>query len=125
MHHAGCRLDEESLYYLHFGTALAYLRKDEAEPALEQLAMMKRQWPTSADAYYNAARAFCLKRDIDRCASDFERALEIAGSRERLLFLRALNSAEDWIRRSETQSEFPPLRAHPRYHQIVTRARSR
>jgi hypothetical protein len=35
--------------------------------------------------------------------------------------LRSHHSLDDWIRRSRTQSEFPPLRRNPRYAKIIAK----
>jgi tetratricopeptide (TPR) repeat protein len=122
LHEQGCKLAEAEHYYMRFDAALAHLRKDEAKPALRHLEFMKREWPDSADAFYNSARAYCIQQDVDRCAADFEQALVIAKALRRPRFLRAHHAVDDWIRRSQTQSEFPPLRKDPRYARIIARA---
>jgi tetratricopeptide (TPR) repeat protein len=56
---------------------------------------------------------------LDQCVRSFKEALASALRQERPRFLRTHRSAEDWIVRSRTQSEFGPLRATPRYETIV------
>ncbi len=115
----GCRLRSYEHYYLRMGMAYAYLRLDQPDPALEQLRLVERRWPDSAEAHYHQARAHCLKREVAACAEHFRRALEVAKSLKRPRFLRTHHSVDDWLVRSKTQSEFPPLRDDERYAAIV------
>lgn len=119
IHGKGCKLPEYEEYYLRMGFAYAYLRKREPEDAIKHLDMAKKRWDNSAEIFYNLARAHCLDKDVDACADNFEKALEIAKSLRRPKFLRSHHSLDDWIRRSRTQSEFPPLRRDARYSRII------
>jgi hypothetical protein len=64
-------------------------------------------------------------RELDACVQAFDRALVFADSPDRPLFFRTHRSAEDWIVRSEKQSELGPLRRDARYANIIRRARER
>jgi hypothetical protein len=64
-------------------------------------------------------------RELEACVQAFDRALLLAESPDRPLFFRTHRSAEDWIVRSEKQSELGPLRRDPRYADIIRRARER
>lgn len=119
LHRAGCRLPESPEYALRIGIALAHLRKKEPEKAIEQLKLCDARWSRSAEVHYNVARAHCSMGNVDECAARFEKTLELARQDERPTFLRNHNSLDDWVRRSKTQSEFPKLRADPRYAAIV------
>jgi tetratricopeptide (TPR) repeat protein len=121
IHDKGCKLPEYELYYLRMGYAYAHLRKREAAGAIKHLTLAKQSWSNSAEIFYNLARAECLDNDVDACADNFEKALEIAKSLRRPKFLRSHHSLDDWIRRSRTQSEFPPLRRSPRYAKIIAK----
>ncbi len=124
LHDKECTLPESEHYYLRMGFAFAYLRKKEADGAIKHLNIAKKNWNNSAEVFYNLARAHCRDKDVDACADNFEKALEIAKALRRPKFLRSHNSLDDWIRRSRTQSEFPRLRRDPRYRQIIKDARS-
>jgi tetratricopeptide (TPR) repeat protein len=115
----GCQMPEYEHYYARMGLAYAYLRTERADLAIQELDVIRERWPSSAEAHYHLARAYCLKREIDACVEHFQRTLEIARSLARPRFLRTHHSVEEWIRRSETQSEFPPLRADARYRKMV------
>jgi tetratricopeptide (TPR) repeat protein len=121
IHDKGCKLPEYEHYYLRMGFAYAYLRKRESEDAIKHLDVAKKTWDNSAEVYYNLARAYCLNNDVEPCADNFEKSLEIAKSLKRPKFLRSHHSLDDWIRRSRTQSEFPPLRKSPRYGKIIAK----
>ncbi|HMR79764.1 MAG TPA: tetratricopeptide repeat protein [Polyangiaceae bacterium] len=123
LHDKGCALPESEHYYLRMGYAFAYLRKKESEGAIKHLEIAKKNWDNSAEVFYNLARAQCLGKDVDGCAENFEKALEIAKSLRRPKFLRSHNSLDDWIRRSRTQSEFPSLRRDKRYSAAIKKAR--
>ena len=124
LHDKGCKLPESEEYYLRMGYSYAYLRKKDADPALKHLKQAKEKWKNSAEVFYHMARAYCLNKDVDSCADNFEQALKIAKSLRRPKFLRTHHSLDDWIRRSRTQSEFPRLRRDPRYRQIIKDAKS-
>lgn len=119
---AGCRLRRYEDYYLSMGLVYGYLRRDDPRPAIKELERAASKWPDSAEVHYHLARAYCLLEQIDRCAEEFERCLALAKSLKRPLFLRTHHSVDDWIRRSRTQSEFPPLREQPRYRRIIEAA---
>jgi tetratricopeptide (TPR) repeat protein len=121
LHDKGCALPEYEQYYLRMGYCFAYLRKRAADDAIKHLEIAKKNWSNSAEIYYNLARAHCLNNDVDACADNFEKALETAKALKRPKFLRSHHSLDDWIRRSRTQSEFPPLRKHKRYSQIIAK----
>lgn len=130
----GCAVSRRTEYYLHMGDAFAALRLapraegfdgrelDRAEAALE---LAEERWPKSAEVHYNLARVHCARGQVDGCVDRFQRALEAAESLERPRFLRTHRSTEDWIVRSETQSELGPLRGDPRYRSIIDAARAR
>jgi hypothetical protein len=148
---AGCAVDRRTEYYLLMGDAYASLRLRDMERAFTALSRAEKRWPTSAEIHYNLARVRCeranqfAKRkddapakspgsaaqaksreaEVEACVQGFERALELAESPERPLFFRTHRSAEDWIVRSETQSELGSLRSDPRYRSIIERARAR
>ncbi len=117
----GCRLSRSGAYYVALHSAFAYLRKDDATQALRELSLLERDFADSAEVQYNLARAECLRNAPDKCFEHFERTLELAHARTRPKFLRTHYSLADWIRRSETQSEFGPLRSQPRYGELVRR----
>ena len=119
IHDKGCKLPEYEEYYLRMGFAYAYLRKREPDDAIKHLDLSKKRWDNSAEVFYNLARAHCLNKDVDACADNFEKTLEIAKALKRPKFLRSHHSLDDWIRRSRTQSEFPPLRRNARYSRII------
>lgn len=119
LHDKGCVLPEYEHYYLRMGISYALLRKRSADEAIRHLGIAKKNWDSSAEAFYHSARGYCLKSDVDQCVSNFEKALEIAKSLRRPKFLRSHNSLDDWIRRSRTQSEFGPLRKDRRYNAII------
>jgi tetratricopeptide (TPR) repeat protein len=119
LHDKGCALPEYEHYYLRMGVAYALLRKKSADDAIRHLDVAKKNWDNSAEVFYHLARAHCRKSDVDQCATNFEKSLEIAKSLRRPKFLRSHNSLDDWIRRSRTQSEFGPLRRDKRYSQII------
>jgi hypothetical protein len=121
MHDKGCKLPEYEHYYLRMGFAYAYLRKRESASAIKHLTIAKQSWNNSAEIHYNLARGQCLANDVDACADEFEKCLELAKALKRPKFLRSHHSLDDWIRRSRTQSEFPPLRRDPRYARIIKR----
>jgi tetratricopeptide (TPR) repeat protein len=147
----GCEVRRRSEYYLRMGEAYAALRLRDPERAFLALSKAERKWPISAEVHYNLARVRCgrvdkldaaessrsataradaepgdaRKRELDACVEAFERALTLAESPERPLFFRTHRSAEDWIVRSEKQSEFSPLRRDERYGSIIRRARER
>lgn len=142
LHEGGCRMPRRPLYYLWMGEAYGALRlakggdgyvKEELQRARLVLEEAAQTYPNSAEISYQLARAHCglsqvegvahSPRHVEACVEQFERALEKAASLERPRFLRTHRSVEDWIVRSETQSEFDPLRAHERYPIIVERAR--
>ncbi len=115
----GCTLPDVEDYYLRFDRALAFLRLKDADKALAELTVSKQKWDNSAELFYNAARAECLKKDVDACVADFKQSLVIAKALRRPLFLRSHHSVDDWIRRSRTQSEFVPLHRDPRYAKTI------
>ncbi len=119
LHDQECTLPEVEHYYLRMDTAYAYLRKDDADSALTQLAIAKKNWSNSAEVFYTLARAYCLKKDVDQCADNFKQSLEIAKALKRPHFLRVHRSLDDWIHRSRRQSEFVSLRSDKRYHEII------
>lgn len=121
IHEKGCKLPEYEQYYLRMGYAYAYLRKRKPDDAIEHLEIAKKSWDNSAEVHYQLARAHCSKNDVDACADNFEKALETAKALKRPKFLRSHNSLDDWVRRSRTQSEFPPLRKDPRYAKIIAK----
>lgn len=124
IHDKGCKLPEYEEYYLRMGFAYAHLRKREPEDAIKHLDKAKAKWSNSAEVFYNLARGHCLNKDVDACADNFEKALETAKALKRPKFLRSHHSLDDWIRRSRTQSEFPPLRADPRYGRIIAKLKA-
>jgi len=124
LHDKGCVLPEYEHYYLRMDFAYAYLRKKDADQALVHLNVAKKNWDNSAEAFYNLARAYCSKNDVEVCADNFEECLKIAKSLRRPKFLRSHNSLDDWIARSRTQSEFPILRRNKRYQQIITKLKA-
>ena len=115
LHDKGCALPEYEHYYMRMGVAYALLRKKNGDEALRHLGIAKKQWDNSAEVFYHLARAHCMKGDVDECATNFEKSLEVAKSLRRPKFLRSHNSLDDWIRRSRTQSEFVALRRDKRY----------
>lgn len=144
----GCSVRRRTEYYLLMGDAYASLRLDDEERALRALSRAEKRWPTSAEVHYNLARVHCARAerkanagrddapanvassalraaDVEACVSAFERSLELAESPDRPLFFRTHRSAEDWIVRSETQSELGSLRSDPRYRAIIAAARGR
>lgn len=123
IHKDGCELPESEHYYLRMGYAYAYLRKNDADNAAKHLEIAKKNWDNSAEVFYHLARARCMQKDVDACATEFEKALDIAKSLRRPKFLRTHNSLDDWIRRSRTQSEFPILRRDKRYASIIKAAK--
>lgn len=124
LHDKGCVLPEYEHYYLRMGFAYAYLRKKNYDESIVHLNVAKKNWDNSAEAFYNLARAFCGKNDIDACVTNFEECLKIAKSLRRPKFLRSHNSMDDWIVRSKTQSEFPSLRRDKRYGQIIAKMKA-
>jgi hypothetical protein len=120
----GCTVPERERYYLLLGVAYAHLRKRDAAAALVPLKAAREQWPGSAEVLYHMARASCLQGEVGRCADEFALTLDLARALSRPKFLRTYHSADDWIRRSQTQSEFGPLRKSARYAQILRAARS-
>lgn len=132
----GCRVSRRTEYYLHMGDAFSALRlaaregggHDPAEltRAEEALGRAEKRWPRSAEVHYNLARVHCARPDqLEACVTRFTQALEAAESLERPRFLRTHRSTEDWVVRSETQSEFGPLRSDPRYGKAIEEARAR
>lgn len=140
LHESGCALPRRARYYELIGIAYAWLRlartpgPDRAsalEAADAALAGLEAEFPTSAEVPYTQARVACM-RVLDsgaqgapltqRCFERFERALELAEGYERPRFLRTFRSTQDWIVRSETQSELGPLRALPGYRALVRSA---
>jgi tetratricopeptide (TPR) repeat protein len=121
IHDKGCKLPEYEEYYLRLGYTYAYLRKRKPEDAIKHLELAKKAWNNSAEVYYHLARAHCLNNDVDECVDYFEKALETAKALKRPKFLRSHHSLDDWVRRSRTQSEFPPLRKDPRYAKIIAK----
>ncbi len=147
----GCSVNRRTEYYLLMGDAYARLRLDDEERAFATLSRAEKRWPTSAEIHYNLARVHCaraerlghrtkssepvqdalesvatpLSSELEACVAAFERALELAESPQRPLFFRTHRSAEDWIVRSETQSELGPLRKDPRYPELSEGARDR
>jgi tetratricopeptide (TPR) repeat protein len=119
LHDQECTLPDVEHYYLRMDTAYAYLRKEDANSALVELEIAKKNWSNSAEVFYTLARAYCLKKDVDNCADNFKQALEIAKALKRPRFLRVHRSLDDWIQRSRRQSEFLPLRRDKRYGEIV------
>lgn len=124
LHDKGCALPEYEHYYLRMGFAYAYLRKKNYDDSIVHLNVTKKNWDNSAEGFYNLARAHCGNNDVDACADNFEESLKIAKSLRRPKFLRSHNSLDDWITRSKTQSEFPPLRRNKRYAQIIAKMKS-
>ncbi len=151
----GCEVRRRTEYYLRMGEAYAALRLLDPERAFLALTKAERKWPTSAEVHYNLARVRCgrvekldenhaprtavesasasqsssdvsaRERELEACVQAFDRALLLAESPDRPLFFRTHRSAEDWIVRSEKQSELGPLRRDPRYADIIRRARER
>lgn len=131
----GCGVSRRTEYYLHMGDAFAALRlaptdggafdRAELDRADAALRRAEERWPQSAEVLYNQARVQCARGDVDPCLERFSSALEAAGSLERPRFLRTHRSTEDWIVRSETQSEFGALREDPRYRAVIEEARAR
>jgi tetratricopeptide (TPR) repeat protein len=121
IHDRGCKLPEYEQYYLRMGYTYAYLRKRKPDEAIEHLQIAKKTWDNSAEIYYQLARAYCLKNDLDACADNFEKTLETAKALKRPKFLRSHHSLDDWVRRSRTQSEFPALRKDPRYAKVIAK----
>jgi tetratricopeptide (TPR) repeat protein len=119
LHEAGCRLLASDHYYLRMGAAYAQLRLGAPNLALRELDIARATWPNSAEVPYTMARAECLRGRVDDCLAGFRATLEIARERRRPMFLRTHRSVADWVVRSRTQSEFGPLRADPRYQQLV------
>jgi tetratricopeptide (TPR) repeat protein len=124
LHDKGCVLPEFEHYYLRMDYAYAFLRQKKADDAIRHLEIAKKNWDNSAEVSYHLARAYCLKDDVDSCADNFEKSLEIAKSLRRPKFLRSHHSLDDWIRRSRTQSEFGPLRRNKRYAEIIKKMKS-
>jgi tetratricopeptide (TPR) repeat protein len=124
LHDQGCVLPEYEHYYLRMGVAYAHLRKKAPDEALRHLEIARRKWDNSAEVFYHLARAHCAKNQVDPCVADFEKCLEIAKSLRRPKFLRSHHSVDDWIRRSQTQSEFGPLRKDKRYAAAVKKAKA-
>lgn len=123
LHDKGCKLPEYEHYYLRMGVSYALLRKKNADDAIRHLDVAKKQWDNSAEVFYHLARGYCLKNDVDQCATNFEKSLEVAKSLRRPKFLRSHNSLDDWIRRSQTQSEFGPLRKDKRYQAAIKKTK--
>jgi tetratricopeptide (TPR) repeat protein len=115
----GCKLPERDHYYLRMDSSYAHLRLRRPDDAFRDLNVAKREWSNSAEVFYHLARAYCLKDDVDNCAQNFEECLKLAKSLQRPKFLRAHHSLDDWVRRSRTQSEFPPLRKDARYAKLI------
>lgn len=124
LHDGGCKLPEYEHYYLRMGFTYAHLRKRAADDALRHLNIAKQTWDNSAEVHYHLARVHCLKNDVDQCATHFEKCLEIAKALRRPKFLRSHHSLDDWIRRSRTQSELPPLRKDKRYAAIIKKMKA-
>ncbi len=140
LHVVGCALPRRARYYELIGIAYGRLRLartpgpgrvvelDGADVALKTL---EGEFPTSAEVPYTQARVACLRAAdagaersalAERCYERFERTLHIASGYERPRFLRTFRSTQDWIVRSETQSEFGPLRSLPKYRELVAKA---
>lgn len=117
----GCKLSVPERYYAALHTAFVHLRRRDATSAKGELVELEREYPNSAEVQYHLARSECLTGERDRCYQHFERTLALAKARTRPKFLRTHYSVADWIRRSETQSEFGPLRKDPRYRALVKR----
>jgi tetratricopeptide (TPR) repeat protein len=115
----GCKLPERDHYYLRMDSAYAHLRLRKPDEAFPHLRVAKENWSNSAEVFYHLARAYCLKDDVDNCVANFEECLKLAKSLQRPKFLRTHHSLDDWVRRSRTQSEFPPLRKDPRYGKLI------
>jgi tetratricopeptide (TPR) repeat protein len=115
----GCKLPERDHYYLRMDSAYAHLRLRRPDEAFRHLRIAKENWSNSAEVFYHTARAYCLKDDVDNCVQSFEECLKLAKSLQRPKFLRTHHSLDDWVRRSRTQSEFPPLRKDPRYAKLI------
>lgn len=144
LHEAGCQLPRRPLYYLLMGEAYGALRlardghayvPEELLIARQVLEEAAEAFPQSAEVNYNLARTQCAlaqvpseaeaEPHVQACVEQFEAALEIAASLDRPRFLRTHRSVEDWIVRSETQSEFEPLRTQPLYRTIIKNARKK
>jgi len=119
LHEAGCALLASDHYYLRMGAAYAHLRLGAPNPALRELEEARARWPDSAEIPYTIARAECARGQVDACVAAFTTTLELARDRRRPMFLRTHRSVADWVSRSRTQSEFGPLRADPRYQQLL------
>lgn len=146
LHAQGCKLPRRPRYYLLMGEAYLALRLAKADGvfrkpwldrAMEPLDAAVVEFPTSAEVPYTRARAECAlaqvglsadgpadpsryeRQHVEACLEQFRQALAISLKQERPRFLRTHRSAQDWIVRSRTQSEFAPLRATSRYEQIV------
>ncbi len=121
----GCAPPEPAAYALALGIALVRLRKKDPEGALGVLEKALETWQNSAELHYNLARVTCALGKLEACAEHFSKTLALAKAHVRPIFIRNHNSLDDWIRRSKTQSEFPALRADPRYEEMVQRAQGR
>jgi len=137
LHAEGCALPRRPRYYQLIGIAYAGLRLSKsagvvagapmlaaAETALKAL---ESEFPTSAEVPYTQARLACFRasegsafeQNQAACLERFKKTLEISEGYERPRFLRTHRSTQDWVVRSETQSEFGPLRADPQYRRFV------
>lgn len=119
LHESGCALLASDHYYLRMGSAYAHLRLGAPNPALAQLEVAKEAWPESAEIPYTMARAECARDRVDPCLERLRETLELARERRRPMFLRTHRSVADWVARSRTQSELGPLRADPRYAELL------
>lgn len=137
LHEAGCVLPRRARYYELIGIAYARLRlarapgpgrAAELEAADEALSALEAEFSTSAEVAYTQARVACMRIADSgargevlarRCFERFRRTVQLSEGYERPRFLRTFRSTQDWIVRSETQSEFGPLRALPAYRELV------
>jgi tetratricopeptide (TPR) repeat protein len=136
LHAEGCVLPRRPRYYQLIGVAYAALRLAKSadgssaemlEKAEKALAELESEFPTSAEVPYTQARLACLRAaqrvltevNEERCLERFKKTLSLSEGYERPRFLRTHRSTQDWVVRSETQSEFGPLRADPNYRRFI------
>lgn len=141
LHESGCALPRRQRYYQLMGVAYAGIRLFKASPAPQSVDLerahraldrLRSEFPSSAEIAYTQARATCAEAEflgpdiggaaLTSCLNYFEETLRIAEGYERPRFLRTHRSTQDWIVRSETQSEFGPLRSDARYRAVVRAA---
>ena len=122
----GCALREAMHYYLMMGVAYAHLRKKQPEAAQQYLEAAAEKWPTSAEVFYRQAQAMILRKQYDRALIQLAKTFELAEQRQRPMFLRVHRSLDDWLERTERQSEFKELlAARPgEFHALKLRFRS-